>query len=186
MSQTAFQKAKGKTRARSAATNLSTSGNKGGIGFFRRKYVLNYRDEKPEVYKLQIIRGKVVKGDELVAYAANAAHVPESTVRMASDALFQAINYYCANGRLVQVPGLGGFGVQSDIKSVQTLEEIDADTVKMKKIRFYPKKGIAALGRINNLNFKENLTLSKICIPELAQTNNGGGGGNGGGGDNNG
>ena len=151
----------------SAAALLTTKGSTGAISWFKRKARLSFREGKPEVYKAQVVRGPVVKGDDLVAYAANAAHVPESTVRMAKDALFQAINYFCTQGRLVQVPQLGGFKIQVNSKSVKTsweLDEVGTGTIQHKRLRWFPKESIARLGRLSNVCVTENKELSKLAL----------------------
>ncbi|MBQ8710036.1 MAG: hypothetical protein IJ550_05615 [Bacteroidaceae bacterium] len=79
----------------------------------KAKARLTFQENKPVVYKAQVVRGPVVKGNDLVSYAANAAHVPESTIRMAKEALFQAIVYYCTQGirwkSPILAPSLWGF-----------------------------------------------------------------------------
>ena len=71
---------------------------KGGVTYFKRPYVLSYKDGSPTVYKIQICRGRVVKDADFIAYAANAAHVPESTMVTARHAILEAINYFVLNG----------------------------------------------------------------------------------------
>lgn len=153
--------------ATTPANVLSTASVGGRISWYKKKVRLYYKEEQPVVYKAQALRGNVVKGDDLVAYAANAAHVPESTIRMAKDALFQAINYFCTQGRLVQVPNLGGFKIASRVKSAKTLNELEeegVDTITQKRLRWYPKAGLAQLGRLANVSVTENKELSAMAI----------------------
>ena len=111
----------------SAAALLTTKGSTGVISWFKRQTRLGFRENKDIVFKAQVVRGPVVKGDDLIAYAANAAHVPESTVRMAKEALFQAILYYCANSHPVEIPGLGSIGVSIRTKTSKTEADLSAD-----------------------------------------------------------
>ena len=74
---------------------------KGAMTYLKRPFILKFDENEPKVYKLQVVRGNVIKEDAIVAYAAQAAAVPESTIIMAKNALFDAINYFCANGRRV-------------------------------------------------------------------------------------
>lgn len=140
----------------------------GQISYFKRPYVLTFRDEKPEVFKAQVVRGPVIKGDALIAYAANAAHVPEATIKMAKDALFSAINYFNVNGHGVQVPGLGTFVVRTKVKTVKTEDDLEGDkavdTIKGKRVFFIPKQEIAVLARRGNIRFVENKELSKSAL----------------------
>ena len=87
-----------------------------------------------------MVRGPVVKGNDLVAYAANAAHVPESTIRMAKEALFQAIVYYCTQGHPVEIPNLGTISVGLRTKTVRDEDDLNADVIRQKYLRWFPKK----------------------------------------------
>lgn len=133
----------------------------GAITLYYKQMVLNYRDEKPVVYKLQVLRGAIITNKNVVAYAAKAAHVPESTVELAQEALFDAVNYFCLNGHSVQVPGLGAFGIRMNSKTTRTLEEADVETITRKYIRFYPKSSIRAQCSLKNisLHLKDLLNL---------------------------
>lgn len=150
----------------SAKTLLTTGGTTGAISWFKRQIRLTFRDEKPIVYKAQVVRGPVVKGDDLIAYAANAAHVPTSTVRMAKEALFQAILYYCANGHAVEIPQLGSIGVSIRTKTVpeNKEEELSVDNITQKYLRWYPKKSLRVTGTLANVNLVENKELSKLAL----------------------
>lgn len=150
----------------SAATNLTTNSVRGNLSYFKRKYTLTYRDEKPTVYKIQCIRGNVIKGDDIVAYAANAAHVPISTVRAAAKAFFDGITYYCAQGRCVQVPLLGSFEPATRVKTKQLVEDVTTDTIKQKRLKWNPSRAVQSLGRINNINLTENKSYTYLAIPE--------------------
>ena len=134
------------------------------MSYFRRKYKLSYREGKPTVYKIQVIRNNVIGKEQIVPYAAKAAHVPETDVELAMNAMFDAIDYFCANGHRVEVPGLGSFGVQTNTKVARSLEECNTDTIKMRKVMFWPVGDLKTLGA--DISFKENLTMTKQACPE--------------------
>ena len=138
---------------------------KGAMTYLKRPYVLKYVEEQPTVYKMQIVRGNVIKEDAIIAYAANAASVPESTIVMAKNALFDAINYFCANGRRVMVPNLGSFAPVTRAKFARTAEDCTVDTIKKhgRVLRFYPKSEIAASGSASNITLTENKSLSNMA-----------------------
>ena len=147
---------------------------KGAMTYLKRPYVLKYVEEQPTVYKIQLVRGNVIKEDAIIAYAANAASVPESTVVMAKNALFDAINYFCANGRRVMVPNLGSFAPVTRAKFTRTAEDCTVDTIKKhgRVLRFYPKSEIAASGSASNITLTENKSLSNMaCGAMLAEIN---------------
>ncbi len=77
----------------------------------------------------------------ITAYAAKAAAVPESSIEMAMEALFDAMNYFVLNGHSVQIPYLGTFSIGVRSKSSLSEAEFTADFAKNLKgvnIRFLP------------------------------------------------
>ena len=100
--------------------NTSVQPVKGSILMYPKKMTLNYREDKPEVYQMCHMRNNVIHNKDIIYYAAKAAHVPESTIEMAEEALFDAITYFCVNGHSVQVPGIGSYGPQLKTMTTQT------------------------------------------------------------------
>lgn len=147
----------------------------GALSYYKRPWVLNYREERPTVYKMQIVRANVIKDDAITAYAAKAANVPTSTIKMAKEALFDAINYFCGNGRTVQVPVLGTFAVRTRSKAKPTAEELDSEAIQSRHIIYYPKKDLAVLGRSDNIEFIENKTLSDLALASAPAVDEGDG-----------
>lgn len=101
------------------------------------------------------MRANVIKGSEIAAYAAKAAHVPESTIAMAQEALFDAVNYFCLNGHSVQVPGLGSFALQINSKTAASADEANADKVTKKYIRFWPIANIRDMCQRKNISIRD-------------------------------
>ena len=58
---------------------------RGSIAMYPKKTYLRYREDKPQVYKLQVQRGGIIRDRDITAYAAQAAHVPESTIALAQE-----------------------------------------------------------------------------------------------------
>ena len=118
---------------------------------------LSFQEGKPTVWSLAMVRGAVIGDKQITAYAAKAAHVPETTIAVAQEALFDAVNYFCNNGHTVQVPNLGGFSLGLRVKCVKTKEEATAETIKQQYIRFFPKHELRNKCMLNNIN----VTVSK-------------------------
>lgn len=127
---------------------------RGSIAMYPKKTYLRYRETKPQVYKLQVQRGGVIRDKDITAYAAQAAHVPESTISLAQEALFDAINYFCLNGHSVQVPGLGAFGIQIRSKVAQSEEDANSDAIKNKYIRYWAKDSLRAMCNRKNITIR--------------------------------
>ena len=131
---------------------------KGGMTYFRKKMRLTFRDGKPTVYKIQVIRGNVIGKESIIPYAAKAAHVPETDIELAMNAFFDAIDYFCSNGHRVEVNGLGSFGVVTNTKVARVPSECNADTITKRKIRMWPTGDLRTMGA--NVAFAENETMS--------------------------
>ena len=118
---------------------------------YPEKVTLHYLDEKPEKYRLHWMRSGVITSEDIIAYAAQAAHVPESYLVMAQEALLDAIYYFCVNGHAVQIPNLGTFSVTLNSKVVPTAEEANAESVTHRRLRFYPKRRLKAACNLKNI-----------------------------------
>lgn len=130
----------------------------GGMTYFRKKMRLTFREGKPWVYKIQVIRGNVIGKKDIIPYAAKAAHVPETDIEMAMNAMFDAIDYFCTNGHRVQVDGLGSFGVVTNSKTALTVEECNTDTIQKRRVRMWPSGDLRTMG--SNITFNENEVMS--------------------------
>ena len=124
----------------------------GAIRVYPRKETLGFIDDKPEVLKLYHLCGGTIGGKAIADYASKAAHVPVSTIEMAREALFDAITYFCKQGHTVQMPGLGGFGVQFKTNTSETPEDATSDLVKRKYLRFWAKKEIREQCNLKNIH----------------------------------
>ena len=96
----------------------------------------------------QASRYSTIAYDAIVAYAAKAAAVPESSIEMAMEALFDAMNYFVLNGHSVQIPNLGTFSIGVRAKSTGSEAEFTADFAKNLRginIRFLPDPDLKAM-----------------------------------------
>ena len=59
----------------------------------------------------------------IIQYAAKAAAVPESSMEMAMEAIFDAVNYFVLNGHSVQIPNLGTFSI--GVRAKAALNEVE-------------------------------------------------------------
>ena len=114
------------------------------IGFKVRR--IGYNDTEKLVG--QAHRYTTIGYDAVVAYAAKAAAVPESTIDMSMDALHDSMNYFLLNGHSVQIPNLGTFSLGVSAKSTGSEAEFKADFSKNLrgiKIRFLPDPELKAM-----------------------------------------
>lgn len=95
----------------------------------------------------------------IVAYAAKAAAVPESSIDMAMEALFDAMNYFVLNGHSVQIPNLGTFAIGVRVKSTETEAQFTAQfaqNLRGVNIRFLPDPELKAMISTTSLSTSVN------------------------------
>lgn len=88
------------------------------------------------------VRYSTIKGDELVTYAANSSHIPESTLRACTLAMREAIAYFVLNGHHVNLSKFGILGFRSKQKSAADAEQVSSRLVKRMTVAFTPSKEI--------------------------------------------
>ncbi len=103
----------------------------------------------------QAIRYSTITFSAIIAYAAKAAGVPESSIAMAMEALFDAMNYFVLNGHSVQIPNLGTFYISLRVKSTATEAEFTANfaqNLRAVSIRFLPDPELKAMIASTSIN----------------------------------
>lgn len=100
------------------------------------KFILNYRDEKPQVWKAQKLTFPVITEDALIEYIANSAAIPKSTVKACALSIAEAIIYFVINGHQVKFDSFGSFFLKVNTKTAKTLEECDTKLIKRMTIGF--------------------------------------------------
>lgn len=130
---------------------IRTSEPLGSIIMYPEKVKLSYLEGEPEKFRLHWKRATTIADEDITAQAAQMTHVPESAITLAQEALFDAITYYCTHGHSVQVPYLGTFSIQIDSCVAGTANEVNADSVKRCRLRFYPKAKLRAACRLENI-----------------------------------
>ena len=84
------------------------------------------------------VRYSTVKGDEIVSYASQSSHIPESTLRACTLAMREAISYFVLNGHHVNLGKFGYLGVHSKQLSAVDYEQVKANLVKSMTIGYTP------------------------------------------------
>ena len=84
------------------------------------------------------VRYSTVKGDQLVSYASQSSHIPESTLRACTLAMREAISYFVLNGHQVNLGKIRYLGVHSKQLSAVDYEQVNASLVKSMTIGYTP------------------------------------------------
>ena len=129
-----------------------------GLMYRKAKMRLTYRDEKPEVYKLRQLTYPQVSYEQLLGMI-QIVGVNKAQSRAVVEALLQALVHYMEIGHGVSLGSFGSFKPVFNSKTTQTLEECDTDTVKVKKVQFYPGKDFKEM--LSKLSMEENVTVSE-------------------------
>jgi nucleoid DNA-binding protein len=107
---------------------------------------INYKPRNIAILNKEALVGQAdrystIEYKAIIAYAAKAAAVPESSVEMAMEAIFDAMNYFVLNGHSVQIPNLGTFSIGVRAKSAaseQSFQNNFAQNLRNVKINFLP------------------------------------------------
>lgn len=89
-------------------------------------------------YVTRVDRYSTISEKEVVAYAAQSAHVPASSITNAALAIRQAIEYFVINGHHVNLGKFGFLGIGVKAKSAFTKEEVSADLIQKLSLRYRP------------------------------------------------
>jgi len=132
-----------------------------GLSYQPKAITLSFKEGKPVTYKAQQVTYPTIKSKDLLAYAANAANVPLANIECCVQGLFEAINYFVLNGHAVQLEGLGSFSPRINSKTTQNPDEVGAELITRKYIKFNPSGDVQALCAAENISFEENKALTK-------------------------
>lgn len=108
----------------------------------------------------------------IVAYAAKAAHVPESNIEMAMEALFDSVNYFVLNGHSVMIPYLGTLRFAINAKSTDDPDVSIDRLLRQKKIMFLPNPDLRAelnAVQIEGVISEEDKSDMPIALPKARQ-----------------
>lgn len=136
-----------------------------GIQYRKTKITLNYREEKPQVYKLQQLTYPAVTFAQLVGECSSSCGVNPAQTKAVIDALVNRLVHYMEIGHGVSLGSFGSFKPVFVSKAVPTLDEVEKTIGGKgfkKKVRFYPGgkfaqmlKGMAVTGAAEALDVEE-------------------------------
>lgn len=105
-----------------------------------KKTTLNFKKEKPVVYKVAAVRQQTVKYDALVKEVASSCGVHRTQSKAVVEALIDRLIHYMDLGLPVNVGELGSFKPTIRTKVKETADEVNAGNVVRRVVRFYPGK----------------------------------------------
>ena len=108
----------------------------------------------------QAVRYTTIPYAAIIAYAAKAAGVPESSIALAMEAMYDAMNYFVLNGHSVQIPNLGTFSICVSVKTSTSESEFTSNFAKNLRrvyIRFLPDPELKAMIASTAINTSVNM-----------------------------
>lgn len=105
-----------------------------------KKTTLNFKKEKPVVYKVAAVRQQTVKYDALVKEVASSCGVHRTQTKAVVEALIDRLVHYMDLGMPVRLEEFDTFKPAIQTKVKETAEEVDASNVVRRVVRFYPGK----------------------------------------------
>lgn len=102
------------------------------------------------------LRYSTIAYKDIVYYAAKAAHVPESSIEVAMDALYDALSYFVLNGHNVKIDGLGTFAFGINAYAQDDISAAGADAVHNMKIMYLAEMSLRQM--LNNVAITTQIT----------------------------
>lgn len=128
------------------------------IQYRKAKTKVGIMEGKPTVYKAQQITYPMVSFSELIEECSEACGVGKSQSKAVIEALVSRLTMYMKMGHGVKMGEFGSFKPVFRCKVGLTAEEVTAETIVQKKIRFFPGKAFRdMLGSLGVISASEIL-----------------------------
>lgn len=106
----------------------------------KKKMMLAFLKDKPTVFKIQQQTLPPVTFDQLVKEVSDSCGVKSTMTKAVTEALIDRMTHYMELGHGVKLGEFGSFKPVFTAKTQEAENDLGADNVRMKKIRFYPGK----------------------------------------------
>ena len=143
-----------------------------------KKTTLNFKKEKPVVYKVAAVRQQTVKYDALVKEVASSCGVHRTQTKAVVEGLLDRLVHYMDLGMPVRLEEFGTFKPAIQTKVKETAEEVDASNVVRRVVRFYPGKRLKDMLEDLSIITLDNGDAEEAA-PDTEDGNTGGGGSTG-------
>lgn len=106
----------------------------------KKEIVLNFKKEKPTMYKISAVRQQQVSFEKLLDEVSSSCGVGRAPAKASVEALLDRMALFLDYGMSVKLGDFGTFKTVINVKSQENIEDVNAGTVTRKKIRFIPGK----------------------------------------------
>lgn len=140
----------------------------------KRERILNFLENKPKVYVMAPMKAQQVPFDKLLDEVSSSCGVGRAQVKASVEALLDRMGLFMDYGMSIKLGDFGSFKPTISAKAQDSAEDVDASTVRRRKIIFTPGKRFKVmLSDMSIATMSDNVSAAKL--PE--------GGGSTGGGD---
>ena len=130
-----------------------------GLIYRKSKMVLNFREDKPEVFKIQKIVIPKVTYEQLVKDVAHAEGVNDTAALAVVRGFLNRMEVFIGLGHAISLGEFGSFSPNIRVKTTKKLDDADASTITKKYIRFIPGRRLPDV--IKNISVEEANSLSE-------------------------
>ncbi|NDV83201.1 HU family DNA-binding protein [Bacteroides sp. 51] len=106
----------------------------------KREKILNFLEDKPKVYVIAPVKAQQVPFDKLLDEVSRSCGVGRAQVKASVEALLDRMELFMDYGMSVKLGDFGSFKPTISAKAQENAEDVDASTVRRKKIVFTPGK----------------------------------------------
>lgn len=123
----------------------------------KKKVVLSFREDEPEVYKLDQVVIPQIKFDDLQEDVAARCGVPQAQTQAVVTGMMQSIAYHLKIGHPVSLGTLGSLSPVMNVKTTKKPEDVDETTITNLKVRFYPGSALKSAVKKGGVTYRKAL-----------------------------
>lgn len=132
-----------------------------GLLYRKTKMVLNFRDDKPEVYKAQQVVLPQVSTEDLYDEISQSCGVNIAQTQSVITALENRLVHFIKLGHPVRIGVLGSINPKFRSKTAKKLSDADASTVTAKVLMFIPGKALKGCIAEQNIKHYEAVSIEE-------------------------
>lgn len=111
-----------------------------GMLFDKKEFVLNFKDEKPTMYRIALVKLPQVPFEKLLDEVSSSCGVGRAQVKASIEGLLDRMTLFMEYGMSVKLGDFGTFKPTINVKSQKRVEDLGSDNIKKRKILFRPGK----------------------------------------------
>ena len=145
----------------------------------KRELVLNFKEDKPTVYRIAPVKQQQVTFEQLLNEVSNSCGVNRAQTKASIEALLDRMMLFMDYGMSVKLGDFGSFKPTINVKAQATVEDLGADNVVRRRIQFTPGKRFKTM--LNGLSISTMGESANVVSNGNSSGGNNGGGDDGGG-----